>query len=53
MKMNSRQLEKYWAALEELLGEALLSTQNGKGRRAPLQLGPGLIHPVLIFQERV
>ncbi|XP_032197254.1 promotilin [Mustela erminea] len=53
MKMNSRQLEKYWAALEELLGEALLSTQNGKGKRAPLQLGPGLIHPVLIFQERV
>ncbi|XP_057160848.1 promotilin [Ursus arctos] len=28
MKMNSRQLEKYRAALEGLLSEALLSTQN-------------------------
>ncbi|XP_045861701.1 promotilin isoform X1 [Meles meles] len=33
MKMNSRQLEKYWAALEELLGEALLSAQNGGEER--------------------
>lgn len=45
MKMNSRQLEKYRAALEGLLSEALLSTQNGKGRRAPLWLGPGLTTP--------
>eukprot|EP00071_Canis_lupus_P047891 XP_022281448.1 motilin isoform X2 [Canis lupus familiaris] len=30
MKMNSRQLEKYWAALEELLSEVLLTPQNDK-----------------------
>lgn len=33
MKMNSRQLEKYRAALERLLSEVLLSTQSGKGGR--------------------
>lgn len=31
MRMNSRQLEKYRAALERLLSEVLLSTQSGKG----------------------
>lgn len=35
MKMNSRQLEKYWAALEELLSEVLLTPQNGTGRQGP------------------
>ncbi|XP_070372827.1 promotilin [Equus asinus] len=30
MRMNSRQLEKYRAALEGLLSEVLLSTQNGR-----------------------
>ncbi|XP_037374598.1 promotilin [Talpa occidentalis] len=30
IRMNSRQLEKYRAALEGLLSEALLSTQNAK-----------------------
>ncbi|KAL2791671.1 promotilin isoform 2 preproprotein [Daubentonia madagascariensis] len=30
MRMNSRQLEKYRAALEGLLSEVLLSTQNAK-----------------------
>lgn len=32
--MNSRQLEKYWAALEELLSPAPLSTRNGMGGSA-------------------
>ncbi|KAM5282299.1 promotilin isoform 1-T1 [Hipposideros larvatus] len=30
MRMNSRQLEKYWAALEGVLNEVLPSPQNGK-----------------------
>lgn len=29
MRMNSRQLEKYWSTVGGLLNEVLLSTQNG------------------------
>uniref|UniRef100_A0A8C9DIJ6 Promotilin n=1 Tax=Prolemur simus TaxID=1328070 RepID=A0A8C9DIJ6_PROSS len=39
MRMNSRQLEKYRAALEGLLREELLSTQNG-ARRAGVSPWP-------------
>ncbi|CAK7311230.1 MLN [Vulpes lagopus] len=61
MKMNSRQLEKYWAALEELLSEVLLTPQNGQvttcssgGRRKgwmtprarfPTEAGPKICMP--------
>lgn len=44
MRMNSRQLEKYRAALEGLLSEALPGKVPGElqaeGGRASLQLGP-------------
>lgn len=54
MRMNSRQLEKYRAALEGLLSDVLLSTQNGKGRAGVTAAGawpPPTA--VLIFQERI
>ncbi|XP_006882250.1 PREDICTED: promotilin [Elephantulus edwardii] len=35
MRMNSRQLEKYRAALEGLLSEVLMSTANGMGVVCP------------------
>ncbi|XP_043449086.1 promotilin [Panthera uncia] len=44
-RMNSRQLEKYRAALEGLLSEVLLPARNGTGGRAPLPLGLSLVHP--------
>lgn len=42
--MNSRQLEKYLAALKGLLSEVLLSAGNGKGGPVSLQPGPGSAH---------
>ncbi|XP_014638056.1 PREDICTED: promotilin [Ceratotherium simum simum] len=40
MRMNSRQLEKYRAALEGLLSKVLLSTEKGAPRR-PVSVCPG------------
>ncbi|KAG8512133.1 Promotilin [Galemys pyrenaicus] len=52
IRMNSRQLEKYRAALEGLLSEALLSTQNGKGRVGASAATAGIWPlPPLIFGD--
>ncbi|XP_045398154.1 promotilin [Lemur catta] len=51
MRMNSRQLEKYRAALEGLLREELLSTQNG-ARRAGVSPWPTRVC-TLINQEQL